>query len=115
MSGFEELIRVRIAVCVGQAFREIDRPVLEAWLSLSGKEFDRFVTEVCDWSLDHKGDRVRVPPNKENEARAAVVRENVRFDRKFELFFLSLSVCVDLGTCLLMGFGGLFRIFEDGS
>ena len=88
VSGFEELIRVRIAVCVGQAFREIDRAVLESWLSLSGREFERFVTEVCDWSLDEDRKKVRVPPNKENEARATVVRESVRFDRKcIEIFF----------------------------
>ncbi|KAI9776782.1 MAG: hypothetical protein M1816_005087 [Peltula sp. TS41687] len=79
VSGFEELIRVRIAVCVGHAFREIERSTLQSWLSLEGREFDRFVTEVCDWRLD--GGKVRVPPNKENEARAAVVRETVRFDQ----------------------------------
>ena len=83
VSGFEELIRVRIAVCVGQAVREIDRPVLEAWLSLQGKEFDRFVTEVCDWEIPANDPaKIRVPLNKENEAKGTVIRENVKFDRK---------------------------------
>ena len=80
VSGFEELIRVRIAGCVGQAVREIDRHVLEEWLNLQGKEFDRFVSEVCEWAID--GDVIKVPLNKENEAKGTVIRENVKFDRE---------------------------------
>ncbi|KAI9747245.1 MAG: hypothetical protein M1815_004391 [Lichina confinis] len=79
VSGFEELIRVRIAGCVGQAVREIDRHVLEEWLNLQGKEFDRFVSEVCEWAID--GDVIKVPLNKENEAKGTVIRENVKFDQ----------------------------------
>ncbi|KAI9823307.1 MAG: hypothetical protein M1832_002531 [Thelocarpon impressellum] len=79
VAGFEELMRVRVAVCVGQAVREVERPVLEGWLSLHGDELVRFVTDVCGWSVD--GATVRVPLNKENEAKGTVVRENVKFDQ----------------------------------
>lgn len=81
VSGFDELMRVRIAVTVSQAIREINRPLLESWLNLSDKEFDHFVETVCGWTID--GDSVKIPLNKENEAKGTVVRENVKFDRKF--------------------------------
>ncbi|KAJ9655676.1 hypothetical protein H2201_008756 [Coniosporium apollinis] len=79
VSGFEELMRVRIAVTVSQAVREVDRSVLEGWLNLSGQEFEHFVGEVCGWSVD--GSTVKVPLNKENEAKGTVVRENVKFEQ----------------------------------
>jgi hypothetical protein len=80
VSGFEELMRVRIAVAASQAWREIQRPILEDWLNLKGKEFDHFVGEVCGWKIN--GSTVKLPLNKENEAKATVIRENVKFDRK---------------------------------
>lgn len=80
VSGFEELMRVRIAVTVSQAIREVDRSLLEGWLNVQGKEFDHFVGSVCGWNVD--GAKVKVPLNKENEAKGTVVRENVKFDRK---------------------------------
>lgn len=80
VSGFEELMCVRIAVVVSQAVREIERPILETWLNKKGKEFEHFVGDVCGWTID--GDNVKVPLNKENEAKGTVVRENVKFDRK---------------------------------
>jgi translation initiation factor 3 subunit K len=85
VSGFEELMRVRIAVTVSQTVREVERTVLEGWLSLQGAEFERFITEVCSWEIvvDEDGAGVvRVPLNKENEAKGTVVRENVKFDRE---------------------------------
>lgn len=88
VAGFEELMRVRIAVTVGQSCREVDRSVLESWLHLKGKDFDRFVAEICGWGLDNTrggpGGVVVVPVNKENEAKATIVRENVQFDREFD-------------------------------
>lgn len=92
VTGFEELVRVRIAVCVGQAVREIERGVLESWLSLQGKEFERFVTEVCDWAIE--GGVVKVPLNKENEAKGTVIRENVKFDRKSSSCFPLILRCL---------------------
>ncbi|KZF18867.1 ARM repeat-containing protein [Xylona heveae TC161] len=79
VSGFEELMRIRIAVTVSQCVREIERNVLESWLRLSGQEFEKFVKEVCGWEISGKS--VRVPLNKENEAKGTVVRENVKFDQ----------------------------------
>lgn len=77
-------MRVRIAVSVSQTCREVERGVLEGWLALGGAEFERFVGEVCGWGIDEtegiKG-VVRVPVNKENEAKGTVVREEVRFDQ----------------------------------
>ena len=80
VSGFEELMRVRIAATVSQAVREVDRSILESWLNLSGSEFDHFVGTVCGWNVD--GAKIKVPINKDNEAKGTVVRENVKFDRK---------------------------------
>ena len=86
VSGFEELMRVRIAVTVGQSCREVERAVLESWLQLKGAEFERFISEICGWGLDPrkegKGGMVVIPVNKENEAKGTVVRENVQFERK---------------------------------
>ncbi|KAL1617177.1 putative eukaryotic translation initiation factor 3 subunit k [Diplodia seriata] len=79
VSGFEELMCVRIAVTVSQAVREIERPILESWLNKRGNEFEHFVGDVCGWAID--GDNIKVPLNKENEAKGTVVRENVKFDQ----------------------------------
>jgi translation initiation factor 3 subunit K len=83
VSGFEELMRVRIAAMVANAVRSVERPILESWLNLQGGEFDRFITSVCGWKID--GSKVEVPLNKENEAKGTVVRENVKFDRKWPI------------------------------
>ncbi len=95
VNGFEELMRVRIAVCVGQSCREVERKVLEGWLSLQGAEFERFVSEICGWTLDGsgKGGMVIIPTNKENEAKGTVVRENVQFDR-MSLVVFTCYLCI---------------------
>jgi translation initiation factor 3 subunit K len=80
VSGFEELMRVRIAATVSQAVREVERSILESWLNLSGQEFDHFVGTVCGWNVE--ATKVKVPMNKDNEAKGTVVRENVNFDRE---------------------------------
>lgn len=86
VNGFEELIRLKIAVNVGQSCREVERKVLESWLALHGAEFERFIGEICGWALNDtgvgRGGVVVIPVNKENEAKGTVVRENVQFDRK---------------------------------
>lgn len=81
VQGFEELMRVRQAVVISQTMQSVDRAVLESWLNLNGEAFDKFVKEVCGWTVE--GSTVSIPLNKENEARGTVVRENVKFDRKF--------------------------------
>jgi translation initiation factor 3 subunit K len=92
VSGFEEIMRVRIAVIVGQSCREMERSILESWLQLRGHEFERFITEICGWSLDSKDAMVVIPVNKENEAKGTVVRENVQFDREFRGGELEIAV-----------------------
>lgn len=76
VAGFEELVRIRIAVEVGKAFREIAADVLQAWLDLRSRDaLLKFVVDVCGWQLD--GAAVVVPRNKENEARSEVKSEHV--------------------------------------
>ena len=88
VSGFEELMRVRIAVTVGQSCREVERSVLESWLQLKGPEFEKFISDICGWGLDTtrggKGGMIVIPVNKENEAKSSVLRENVQFDRELK-------------------------------
>ncbi|MCJ1337108.1 hypothetical protein MMC09_002387 [Bachmanniomyces sp. S44760] len=85
VSGFEELMRVRIAVIVGQSCREVERAVLESWLQLHGPDFERFITDICGWGIDNTvggpGGIVTIPVNKENEAKGTVARESVNFDQ----------------------------------
>lgn len=79
MNGFEELIRIRIALTISQSVREIERAALESWLGMNGEAFNKFVNGVCGWDID--GSVVKVPLNKENEAKSTVVRENVKMDQ----------------------------------
>ena len=80
VQGFEEIMRVRIAVVVSQCMQEVGREVLEGWLNIRGAKFEHFVRDVCGWGLE-EGGRVSVPLNKDNEARGTVVRENVKFEQ----------------------------------
>ncbi|CAL5870281.1 uncharacterized protein PFLUO_LOCUS4516 [Penicillium psychrofluorescens] len=76
VAGFEELVRIRIAVEVGKTFREINVDILEQWLDVRSREaLQKFVADVCGWKVD--GAVVRVPTNKENEARSEVKSEHV--------------------------------------
>jgi translation initiation factor 3 subunit K len=79
VTGFEELIRIRIALNISQSVREIERGVLESWMGLQGAALEKFVREVCGWEMD--GSTIKVPLNKENEAKGTVVRENVKIDQ----------------------------------
>ncbi|CAD0085244.1 unnamed protein product [Aureobasidium vineae] len=72
VQGFEELMRVRQAVVISQTMQSVDRAVLESWLNLNGEAFDKFVKDVCGWTVEG---------STENEARGTVVRENVKFDQ----------------------------------
>jgi translation initiation factor 3 subunit K len=67
---------VRIAVEVGKAFREIGSDVLASWLDLRGGDvLDKFVTDVCEWEVE--AGLVKVPMNKDNEARGEIKGEKV--------------------------------------
>ena len=76
--GFEDTMRIRIAVVVSQCVQEVGREALERWLNVSGSKFEHFVKDVCGWNID--GASVKVPLNKENEARSVVQKETVKFD-----------------------------------
>ena len=75
-AGFEELVRIRIAVEVGKAFRSVNAESLEQWLDLRSREaLEKFVADVCGWKVE--GSIVHMPTNKENEARSEVKSERV--------------------------------------
>ena len=78
IDGFEEMVRLRIAQLVSQAFREIELPVLEQWLGMEGDAVKKFVSETCGWKID--GTTVLIPKNPENEAKKAEIREDVNVD-----------------------------------
>ncbi|KAK0384375.1 hypothetical protein NLU13_7156 [Sarocladium strictum] len=80
ISGFEEMVRHRIALLVSHAFREVQLSHLESWLGLDGEEAKKFVTEVCGWSIEGEG-VVKIPSNPENEAKKAEIREDVNVDQ----------------------------------
>lgn len=46
---------------------------------MSGEAFEKFVTSVCGWEVE--GTTIKVPLNKENEAKSTVVRENVKMEQ----------------------------------
>lgn len=105
---------MRIAVTVGQGMRVVERGVLETWLNLQGDQFEHFVGEVCGWGVDDtgakgKGAVVRIPVNKENEAKGTVVRENVHFDRE------SCLECLLFSKSKRAEFGRGRRIANDGA
>jgi translation initiation factor 3 subunit K len=80
ISGFEDMIRHRIALLVSQAFREVQLGHLESWLGLDGEEAKKFLTEVCGWSVEGDGS-VKIPANPDNEAKKAEIREDVNVDQ----------------------------------
>lgn len=80
ISGFEDMIRHRIALLVSQAFREINIRHLESWLGLSEDATKKFVTDVCGWVVDGDGN-IKIPSNPDNEAQKAEIREDVNVDQ----------------------------------
>ncbi|KAJ5132682.1 Eukaryotic translation initiation factor 3 subunit K [Penicillium atrosanguineum] len=79
VAGFEELIRIRIAIEVGKAFRTVSAETLEAWLDVRSRDaLEKFVADVCGWKVENGV--VCVPTNKENEARSEVKSERVGVD-----------------------------------
>jgi len=78
IDGFEELIRVRIATLISQAYREIEVSVLESWLGLDGDAATKFITETAGWKVE--GETVKIPKNADNEAKKSEVREDVNVD-----------------------------------
>ena len=87
--GFEEDMRVKIAVIVSQSCRELSCSVLENWLQLHGSDFEPFITNVCGWTInksaENYGGTVVIPATKENEAKGTIVRENINFERGYKI------------------------------
>ncbi|KAH8592258.1 eukaryotic translation initiation factor 3 subunit K [Bisporella sp. PMI_857] len=79
VAGFEELIRIRIALTISHSVREIERSALESWLGMQGASFEKFISGVCGWDI--QDNTVKIPLNKENEAKGTIVRENVKMDQ----------------------------------
>lgn len=79
ISGFEDMIRHKIAQLVSTAFRELKLSHLEAWLGLSEDATKKFIVDVAGWSVD--GDNVKIPSNPENEAKKEEIREDVNVDQ----------------------------------
>jgi translation initiation factor 3 subunit K len=80
IAGFEEMIRVRIAQLISQAYREVQTSLLEGWLGLDGEaEVNKFVVETCGWKVA-EGGLVEIPKNADNEAKKTEIREDVTMD-----------------------------------
>lgn len=80
ISGFEDVIRHRIAQLISQAFRELKLTHLESWLGLNEDAARKFVTDVCGWTVDGEGN-IKVPSNPENEAKKSEIREDVNVEQ----------------------------------
>ncbi|TLD24027.1 hypothetical protein PspLS_06457 [Pyricularia sp. CBS 133598] len=78
IQGFEEMVRLRIAVLVSQAFREVQLSLMEQWLGLDEAPLKTFITEACGFKIE--GDIVQIPKNPDNEAKKAEIREDVNVE-----------------------------------
>jgi len=79
VAGFKELIRIRIALTISQSVREIEKSVLESWMGFQGDAFDKFIKGVCGWEIS--GSVIKIPLNKENEAKGTIIREDVKMEQ----------------------------------
>ncbi len=80
ISGFEDMVRQRIAQLVSQAFREVQLSHLEGWLGLNEEKTKKFIAEVCGWNVDGEGN-IKIPANPENEAKKTEIREDVNVEQ----------------------------------
>lgn len=78
IAGFEDMIRLRIAQLISQAYRELQSSVLEGWLGLDAEATKAYAAE-CGWKVDEAG-LVQIPKNAENEAKKTEIREDVTID-----------------------------------
>lgn len=77
--GFEDAIRQLIARVVTMSHQSINLPVLQSYLALKDQTKFAAFCEQQQWT--QQGDLVLIPLNKDNEAKAIVVRENIKFDQ----------------------------------
>lgn len=78
VSNFETEIRLVIARVMAMSYQTITAASLAANLGLTGDAFDKFC-ESQGWQK--AGDLVQIPINKGNEAKAVVIRENIKFEQ----------------------------------
>jgi len=91
VQGFEDTMRIRIAVVVSQCMQSVRVQDMQSWLNLSNEaKFKQFIGDVCGWKIE--GEKVVVPLNKENEARSVVQREDVKFGQFARLVKRSYEV-----------------------
>lgn len=87
VAGFEETMRDAIAVQTNMVAREVKLDVILGWLNVSAEDLKELLVRY-GWTQE--GDVVKIPINKENEAKTTVFRENVNFGRMY-------PPCGDLG------------------
>ncbi|KAI9006664.1 armadillo-type protein [Phycomyces nitens] len=76
--GFEAAIRQVIARVVAMSYQVISTSVLSSYLALTGDDLTKFCNEH-QWQK--KDDVVQIPINEDNEAKAVVVIENIKFEQ----------------------------------
>jgi translation initiation factor 3 subunit K len=91
-AGFEESMRDAIAVQTNMIAREAKKEMVQGWLNVSSEDLPAVVARY-GWTVE--GDLVKVPINKENEAKTTVFRESVAFSRKLLCCVLSGGVDAD--------------------
>jgi len=80
ISGFEDLIRERIAVLVSQAFREVRLSHIILWLGFNEDKTKKFIADFTDWAVNEEGN-IKIPSNPDNEAKKTEIREDVNVDQ----------------------------------
>ncbi|OBZ89547.1 Eukaryotic translation initiation factor 3 subunit K [Choanephora cucurbitarum] len=76
--NFESEIRLVIARVMAMSYQTITASALAANLGLTGDAFDQFCSSQ-QWQKS--GELVQIPINKGNEAKAVVIRENIKFEQ----------------------------------
>lgn len=76
--NFETEIRQVIARVMSMSYQTITASALAGNIGLSGDAFDAFCVSQ-QWQKS--GDLVQIPINKGNEAKAVVIRENIKFEQ----------------------------------
>ncbi|KAA8913932.1 COP9 signalosome [Sphaerosporella brunnea] len=77
-AGFEDTMRDAIALQISMIAREVSKELAQGWLNVSAEDLPEVITRL-GWTIE--GDKVKLPINKENEAKTTVFRENVQFNQ----------------------------------
>ncbi|BFZ59226.1 Golgi transport complex subunit 3 [Saitoella coloradoensis] len=78
-AGFEAAIRRGVARTTAQASRVVSKSVLGSWTNLKGDELENWAKDVCGWTVE--GEEVKIPVNKDNEAKPTVAMENIKLEQ----------------------------------